>query len=63
MDFDEAQIEQMVEKNVKSVLGNKYKEESETFLNKIDEVNAMLNGLISKDKDEVIISFLKNKFL
>ena len=53
----------MVEKNVKSVLGNKYKEESETFLNKIDEVNVMLNGLISKDKDEVRISFLKNEFL
>ena len=63
MNFDEAQIEQMVEKNVKSVLGNKYKEESETFLNKIDEVNVMLNGLISKDKDEVRISFLKNEFL
>ena len=63
MNFDEAQIEQMVEKNVKSVLGNKYKEESETFLNKIDEVNVMLNGLISKDKDEVRICFLKNEFL
>jgi len=50
--MDPSQIEQMLEENIRPLMGKKEEEEAEKFLGKIEDVNSMLGQLMSKDGKE-----------
>ena len=53
MDPDIDQCEEIINKNIKSVLGKDTEKEADKFLNKVEDVNVLLQELISKDKEKV----------
>ena len=59
MDFDIDQCEEMVNKNIKSLMGKDTEKEAAKFLNKVEDVNSLLQELMSKDKETVIINFCR----
>ena len=57
MDFDIDQCEKMINKNIKSLLGKDGEKEADKFLGKVEDVNSLLQELMSKDKEKVWMLF------
>ena len=53
MDPDIDQCEEIINKNIKSVLGKDAEKEADKFLHKVEDVNVLLQELMSKDKEKV----------
>ena len=51
--LDPEEAEQHLEKQLKHILGDKYEEETNNFIDKMEDVNKMLQDLVSKDKEKV----------
>ena len=53
MELDIDQCEKMIDKNVRTILGKDAEREAAKFLDKVEDVNALLQELMSKDQDKV----------